>query len=57
MNNVGIISEHPDENEFIARAYDAIGYAHRIVSKDPNDSKSEQTLRENMVSCRWDRPI
>jgi RNA polymerase sigma factor (sigma-70 family) len=48
MDNVAIIGEEPDANEFIDRAFKAVGYDYKIVPKDPNDSKSK-ILRENII--------
>jgi RNA polymerase sigma factor (sigma-70 family) len=50
MDNVAIIGKEPDANEFIDRAFEAIGYEHQIVSKDPSNTKSEAILREYIIS-------
>ena len=59
LDNVGIIGEEFDSNEFIDKAFEAVGYTHKIVSKDPKNSKSEKILREAIVKSIRDngRPV
>jgi RNA polymerase sigma factor (sigma-70 family) len=59
LDNVGIIGEEPDAKEFIDRAFEAVGYAYRFVTRDPKKPKSGKLLRESIIKSIRDygRPI
>ena len=49
LDNVGIIGDEPDSNEFIDCAFKAIGYEYKMISKDPADNKSETLMRSSII--------
>jgi RNA polymerase sigma factor (sigma-70 family) len=59
LDNVGVIGQETEPNEFITRAFEATGYAHRIIYKRENDTKAESQFRKEIIeSVRdKDRPV
>jgi hypothetical protein len=59
LDNVGVIGQETEPNEFIARAFEATGYAHRIIYKQGGNAKAESQFRKEIIeSVRGkDRPV
>jgi hypothetical protein len=59
LDNVGVIGEETEPNEFIARAFEATGYAHRIIYKNKKDAKAESQFRKDIIESVRDkgRPV
>ena len=59
MDNSSIIGEETDPNEFITRAFEAIGFAHRIIYKSKNEAEAERQFRKNIIESIRDkgRPV
>jgi RNA polymerase sigma factor (sigma-70 family) len=55
LDNSGIIGEKTDPNEFVTRAFKAIGFAHRVIYKSENDAEAEKRFRDNIIESIRDK--
>ncbi len=55
LDNVGIIGKETDPNEFITRAFEAAGYAHKIIYKRENDAGAETQFKKDIIKSIHDK--